>query len=132
MSIEAKDWIALGAALGGAAIVAMGWFVTGWVNRRKDVAQKRLEFRLQALESFLPVWFIIQRNPAPFTNPDFLAKLENSRSKFQLYGLKDEIDIFESFIAAIESKDLVAANAALARLVPMVRERIRKELEIDA
>jgi hypothetical protein len=51
MSIEMKDWIALGAALGGALIVAIGWFVTGSLNRSKDVAQRRLEFRLLALES---------------------------------------------------------------------------------
>jgi len=126
-----KDWISLGAALGGALIVAIGWFVTGWPNRRKDVAQRRLEFRLQALESFLPVWFIIQANPAPFTNPNFLDKLTNARTKFQLYGLKDEIDIFERFVSAIESKDLAAANPALSRLVPMVRERIRMELAIE-
>jgi hypothetical protein len=132
MDIETKDWIALGAALGGALIVAIGWFVTGSLNRSKDVAQRRLEFRLQALESFLPVWFTIQDNSAPFTNPNFLGKLENARSKFQLYGLNDEIEIFEAFVSAIESKDLPAANSALSRLVPMVRNRIRRELAIEA
>src|SRR5262245_21319221 len=131
MNIEPKDWIALGAALGGATIVAIGWFVTGWLNRRKDVAQKRLEYRLQALESFLPVWFIIQSNPAPFTDPDFQSKLESSRSKLHLYGKKDEIELLETFIHGLEAKDLPSANAALARLVPMVVERIRKELAID-
>ena len=130
MALEAKDWIALGAALGGAMIVAIGWFVTGWVNRRKDVAQRRLEFRLKALESFLPVWFAIQSNPAPFTDPSFLAKLEHSRSQFQLYGLMDEIELFESFIAAIEAKDLARANVTLGKLVPLVRKRIREELAI--
>jgi hypothetical protein len=132
MNIEPKDWIALGAALGGALIVAIGWFVTGSLNRSKDVAQRRLELRLQALESFLPVWFIIQDNAAPFTNPNFLGKLENARSKFQLYGLSDEIEIFEAFVSAIEAKDLPAANSALSRLVPMVRNRIRRELAIES
>jgi hypothetical protein len=132
MSIETKDWIALGAALGGALIVAIGWFVTGSLNRSKDVAQRRLEFRLLALESFLPVWFIIQGNSAPFTNPNFLDKLENARSKFQLYGLSDEIEIFEALVAAIQSKNLPAANSALSQLVPLVRDRIRRELAINA
>ena len=36
--METKDWIAIAAAL----IVAIGWFVTGWLNRVKDVQQKRL------------------------------------------------------------------------------------------
>lgn len=47
-----------------ALIVAIGWFVTGYLNRIKDVAQKRLDYRLKALESFLPVWFDIQKNSA--------------------------------------------------------------------
>jgi hypothetical protein len=131
MISDPKDWIALGAALGGALIVAVGWFVTGALNRSKDVAQRRLEFRLQALESFLPVWFIIQGNAAPFTNPNFLDKLENARSKFQLYGFSDEIEIFEAFVSAIESRDLSGANSALSRLVPLVRDRIRRELAIE-
>lgn len=131
MTLEPKDWIALWAALGGASIVAVGWFVTGWLNRRKDVAQKRMELRLQALESFLPVWFTIQSNSAPFTDPGFLALLERSRSQFQLYGSNDEVDIFEKFIKAIETRDLAGANAALARLVPLVRNRIRQELELE-
>ena len=131
MTIEAKDWITLGAAIGGALIVSVGWFVTGWLNRRKDVAQKRLEYRLKALESFLPVWFIIQRNSAPFSDPHFLKKLEQSRSNFQLYGRQDEITLFESFIKAVEAANLPAANDALKKLVPLVRARVRDELQID-
>lgn len=126
--METKDWIALGSAL----IVALGWLVTGYLNRAKDVAQKRLEFRLKALESFLPVWFSIQKNGAPFTDPRFMLLLEDARSRFQLYGFKDEIALMEKFISAIEGQNLQAANAALGSLVDIVRTRIRKELKISA
>jgi hypothetical protein len=87
MNIE--NWITIVSAF----IVAIGWFVTGHLSRMKDVAQKRLEYRLKALEAFLPVWFSIQKNGAPFTQYGFLAKLEESRSKFQLYGFNDEIEV---------------------------------------
>ena len=125
--MKTENWITIASA----SIVAIGWFVTGYLNRRKDVAQKRLEYRLKALEAFLPVWFAIQKNSAPFTQPGFLALLEDARSKYQLYGHKDEIDLMERFVHAIESRDLSGANAALEALVPLTRERIRKELEID-
>ena len=69
----------------------------------------------------LPVWFIIQGNSAPFTNPNFLDKLANARTKFELYGLKDEIEVFERFVSAIESQNLVAANSTLSGLLPTVR-----------
>jgi hypothetical protein len=124
--MKTENWITIASAL----IVAIGWFVTGYQNRRKDVAQKRLEYRLKALETFLPVWFTIQKNTAPFSQPGFLALLEDSRSKFQLYGRKDEIEPMEKFIHSIESRDLAGANAALEELVPKVLKRIRKELEI--
>ncbi|PXB00229.1 hypothetical protein DMB41_20785 [Pectobacterium carotovorum subsp. carotovorum] len=96
------------------------------------MAQKRLEYRLKALESFLPVYFSIEKNGAPFTQPDFLTQLENSRSNFQLYGLKDEIELMQYFISAIEEKNLPEANIALNKLVPLVRGRIRKELSISS
>lgn len=126
--MEPKDWIAIAAAF----IVAVGWFVTGWLNRIKDVQQKRLEYRLRALDSFLAVWYIISRNSAPFSDPNFLPKLEACRTNFQLYGLADEIDRFERFIKAIEDRDLPSANQLLGALLPLVRDRIRGELQIDA
>ncbi|WP_350239005.1 hypothetical protein U1R68_08885 [Pectobacterium colocasium] len=124
--MEIRDWITITSAL----IIAIGWFVTGYLNRVKDVAQKRLDYRLKMLESFLPVYFYIERDGAPFMQPDFITKLENSRSNFQLYGLKDEIELIEKFIAAINEKDLEEANKSLNKLVPFVRYRIRKELGI--
>jgi hypothetical protein len=118
------NYISLVAAL----IVAAGWFVTGYLNRRKDVAQKRLEHRLEALKSFLPVWFAIQRGGDPFQQPGFLQQLETARSNFQLYGLEDEIEVMERFIRGCEQHNLEMANTQLAILVPLVRCRIRDEL----
>ena len=122
------NWISIISAF----IVALGWFVNGDLNRRKDVALKRLEHRLEALKSFLPVWFSIQEGGAPFLQPDFLQHLKTARTNFQLYGCEDEIQSMENFITACERQDLQAANAAIFQLVPMVRARIRKELGIKA
>ncbi len=124
--MEINHWISIASA----SIVATGWFVTGYLNRSKDVAQKRLDYRLTALEAFLPVWFTIQKHSAPFADPRFLDRLEDARSKFQLYGLQDEIGTMEQFVSAIEQGDLPGANAVLGKLVPLVRSRIRKELKI--
>jgi len=125
MSLD--NWIMLISAV----IVAVGWFVTGYLNRLQDISQKRTEHRLEALKSFLHVWFSIQRNNSPFNQPDFLPKLEKARSNFQLYGYKDEIDLMEGFIEAIEQRNLENAKTILSKLVPMVPNRIRKELRIN-
>ena len=108
-----------------------GWLATNVLNNAQEIRKRRLELRLQMLHSFLPVWFEIQQNSAPFTNPSFLPKLEDARSKFQLYGKKDEIEKFEAFIKAIEGKNLTKANEALSALVSLVRIRIRKEISIS-
>jgi hypothetical protein len=126
MAMEVKDWVTLASA----SIVAIGWFVTGYLNRVKDVAQKRLEYRLAALQAFLPVWFTIQKSSAPFSQPGFLEQLEDARSKFQLYGFAKEIEGMEAFIKTLERQDLSAANAALAILVPLVLRSVRKELRL--
>jgi len=126
--MQIENWITIASA----CIVAAGWFVTGYLNRVKDVAQKRLEYRLEALKAFLPVWFSIQKNSAPFSDPGFLAQLEDARAKFQIYGFKDEIELMEKFIKAIEEQKLNDANNALGQLVPLVRSRIRDELKINA
>lgn len=122
------NWITVMSAI----IIAAGWFVTGYLNRLQSISQKRLEYRLETLKSFLPVWFTIQQNGAPFLEPGFLGKLETTRANFQLYGYQDEINCIESFISAVERRQLENANTALAQLVPLVQERIRKELKLNA
>jgi hypothetical protein len=124
--MNVSNWISIGSAV----IVAIGWFVTAYYNRRKDIAAKRLEYRLTALKSFLPVWFAIQKDPSPFTSPVFLSMFEDARSNIQLYGRSDEVKSMEMLVSAVEKNDLQKANATLSSLVPLIRERIRKELEI--
>ena len=130
------NWIPLVSAL----IIAVGWYVTAYLNRRKDVAEKRLEHRLVALKSFLPVWFMLQKrisqlrkseNPALVPmDPKFSPLLEEARSNFQLYGYPDEIEPLETFIQACENGEQEQMRAALSILVTLVKDRIRKELEI--
>jgi hypothetical protein len=125
-TLTLSSWIAIISAL----IVAAGWFVTGFLNRRLDVAQKRLEYRLEGLKSFLPVLFGIQGNNEFFMQPGSVQLLETARSNFQLYGYKDEIDQMEKFIAACERQNVQEAKSALQGLGPLIRNRIRKELGI--
>lgn len=125
--MEVKDWITIASAF----IVAIGWFITGYLNRVKDVAQKRLEYRLKALEAFLPVWFALQENNDALSQPKVMAQLMDARKKFQLYGFKDEIELMEQLILALFNKNFSEVNTALGKLVKLVPSRIRKELKIN-
>jgi hypothetical protein len=97
--MEVKDWITLAAAV----ILAIGWIVTGYLNKVKEVAQKRVEYRLKTLGAFLPAWLSIQKMELHLHSPDFLHNLR-----------------------------MPEANVALGKLVPLVRTRILEELKINA
>jgi hypothetical protein len=120
MSIH--DWITILAA----SIVVIGWFVNSSLNRRHEIAKKRMEHRLDALQSFLPVFFSIKEERTD--EPEFAARLAETRTKFQLYCHRNEIDSFESLITAIETRNHEAYEDALRDLPRLVREGIRSEL----
>jgi len=119
------NWIMIISAI----IVAFGWFVTGYLNRNQDIAQRRLEYWLMSLKSFLPVWWSIQRAGA-LSDEISLSMLGEARANFQLYGYKYEIDKMEKFITAVEKKKVDEANASLYELIQLLRSSVRKELKI--
>lgn len=125
--METKDWISIASAF----IIATGWFVTGYLNRIKDIAQKRLEYRLKALEAFLPVWFAIGKDGNAFSNPELFVQFDHARAMFHLYGYSDENILMEQLTSALREKNITKFNDALQTLTPLVRSRIRKELEIS-
>jgi hypothetical protein len=123
--MQVNDWITLGAAF----IVAVGWFVTGYLNQRKDVSLKRLEYRLKALEASVPIFMAFQKKEDPFSSPDFVKQFEDAHAKILLYGLDDEIRLMNKFVKELmeKSPSFVETYSAFANLV---RSRIRRELEI--
>ncbi len=126
-SLEPKDWITIFSVIA----VIIGWFVNSYLNRKNEIAKKRLDHRLPALKSFLKMYSFITKNSAPFSVPTFLALVEKVRGDFQVYGQKDEVELFEKFIRNVETKNLLGANETLEKLVPLVIQRIRKELNIS-
>ncbi|EOG7766891.1 hypothetical protein ACLIOJ_004883, partial [Vibrio parahaemolyticus] len=62
--ISESEWEALNTALpalnsiltfSGVLIVSLGWFVTGWLNRRLEVSKQRMILRQSALDSVIEV-----------------------------------------------------------------------------
>ena len=116
------DWITILAA----TIVVVGWFVNSALNRRHEIAKKRMEYRLEALHSFLPAFFALIEKQSDQKEIDI--KLSAARTKFQLYCHKAEIDAFERMVVAIETKNQTAYLDALSDTLRLVREGIRCEL----
>jgi hypothetical protein len=125
--MEIKDWITLLSAF----IVALGWFITGFINRIQSVAQKRLEYRLGALETFLPIGMALQKKVDPFKSSEFCELFELAQVRFQLFGYADEAKLMSDFVQNLHAKDRTAASKAYVELANLVRIRIRSELKIN-
>ena len=119
------DWITISAVI----IVVIGWFVNSALNRRHEIAKKRMEYRLEALHSFLPAFFGITENSV--SAPELAEMLARVNTKFQLYCNKAEIDTFVRLINACHAKDDKAYTEAVRDLACLVREGIRVELGLD-
>jgi hypothetical protein len=47
--VTTDNWVTIAGFTTAGSLVAIGWFVTGHLNRAKEVVLKRLEYRLKAL-----------------------------------------------------------------------------------
>jgi hypothetical protein len=124
--MDIHDWITISSV----AIVVVGWFVNGLLNRQHEIAKKRMEYRLDALQSFLPAFFAITESSV--SGHELSEIIEQANIKFQLYCYKDEIDAFMRLTNACHAQDNKAYTDAVRELARLVREGIRGELGLDA
>lgn len=107
-------------------IAVVGWFVNSWLNRRHEISKRRLEHRLDALRSFIPLFFTMKSEN--WADPEFGKMLSLSRQNFQLYCHPDEINAFELMVSTIEARNNEAFTVALRNLINIVRDGVRSEL----
>jgi hypothetical protein len=128
MSID--NWIMIASAL----IVTIGWFVTGHLERKNEIAKELRTRRLEMLHAFYPIIHLIQEKGSTIwaeKEIDELSKLlATARSKFLLYGYSDEIEAYENVVAAFHSSNVQAKLDQLNKLSDIVRIRIRTELSL--
>lgn len=114
-------------------IIIVGWFYNAEKNREMERFKIGLQYRIDMLRSFLPIYFSLAytKTGAPFIDDKELPqKLEDVRTKFQLYGCDDENTSFEMLIKAIETRNIAETNKWLFETVTLVRKKIREELGI--
>ncbi|MCX6075804.1 MAG: hypothetical protein NTW78_02835 [Campylobacterales bacterium] len=125
--MEIKEWITIVSVI----IVVTGWFINSYLNRRHEISKKRLDYRLETLHSFLPVFLSMSSSQQPFIDDKELNdKIKNARVNFQLYGYQDEMYLFNQFVTAIEKADVNEATKTINKLIVLIRSRIRNELKL--
>lgn len=125
--MDAKAWV----ALVGLVVTIVGWFVSENRKRRTTARVRGFENRMNALNLAVRMISFVDNNGAPFTDPNFLPLLEETRRNFQLYCRKDEVDNLEEFINAIDERSIIRANYALNDLRRLVADRIREGAYVE-
>jgi hypothetical protein len=118
-----------------ASLVAIGWFVTGYLNRRNNIALKRLEYRISAFRLVIEVLSKFESNAPFIEHPELTIDLKNARIASQLFFFQDEYEMLEDLIQVIESNQeegikIECLKSILNRLILLVRNRVRHSLAL--
>jgi len=114
-----------------ACLAIVGWMVNNYFKRRHEIAKKRLDYRLETLQSFIPVYLSLKNSSNPFIEDKELNRKFNEASiNFQLYGFQDEIDLLNNCQDAIMKNNGDTATITLNQLIELVKKRLRTELKL--
>ena len=112
-------------------IAVAGWLVNSHLSRKHEIAKKRLEYRLETLHSFVPVFIAFDlMTKTSNVEKDFYNKLNTSHLKFQLYGNQNEIDIFNDLMKSIDNNDSDKIKKLASNLMNLTLNEIRNELKL--
>lgn len=108
-----------------AAIVVVGWFFGHWLNARRDLASRKREARLKALEA--AYMRLATSNNRPLTEK-LMDDLEIFVSELQLYGTPHQIQLMTEIVEGFKKPNNdISYDAILVDL----RDTIRKELNLE-
>ena len=113
-----------------ACLAIIGWMVNNYFKRRHEIAKKRLEYRLETLQSFMPIYKTFQDAGTSLKlDKQLTEKINIASVKFQLYGYQDEIDILQNFLNSLQNNDQ-QAFIYLNQLIELSKEKLRHELKL--
>lgn len=116
-----SDFILLPSAI----VVVVGWFVNSHLNRRHEVAKRRMDYRLETLRCYLSFYIRAQKTKS-------LHGFDDVQVMFYLYGYDDEIEIVKRIASIVTTTpDNPEWLELLNRLNSLVRYRLRKQLGLS-
>ena len=107
------------------AVIVGGWFFVHWLNARRDLAIRKREARLKALEA--AYMRIATSSNRPLTNKR-MDDLETFVSEIQLYGTPRQIQLMTEIVEGFKKpNNVVSYDAILVDLRDTIREELRLE-----
>ncbi len=110
-----------------AVVVVAGWFLVHRLNARRDLAIRKREARLKALEA--AYMRVATSSNRPKLTEEMMDKIETFVSELQLYGTPHQIHLMTEIVEEFKkTNNIVSFDALLADL----RDTIRKELKLES
>lgn len=107
-----------------ATLVVIGWFFAHWLTARRELASRKREARLKALEA---AYMRIATSSNRALTSDLIEKIETFVSEIQLYGTPKQIRLMNEIVNSFVQGKGAHYDALLADL----RDTIRKQLELE-
>jgi hypothetical protein len=122
--------------LASAIIVVVGWDRTSKLNRKNNVALKRLEYQLEAYKAFMLVDLYlkdaVEKKIFPTALPGFIQAYGDTVVKFRLFLPEHENDMLKPLIdGVIREKFLEGESDKIIQLKYYVQNAIKNVLEIE-
>lgn len=108
-----------------AIVVIVGWFFAHRLTAQRDLATRKREARLKALEA--AYMRIATSSNRENLTPEIMDKLETFVSEIQLYGTPRQISLMAEMVETFKRGETVSYDALLADL----RDTIRNQLELE-
>jgi hypothetical protein len=107
-----------------ATLVVIGWFFAHWLTARRELASRKREARLKALEA---AYMRIATSSNRELTSDLIEKIETFVSEIQLYGTPNQVQLMNEVVNSFVRGQVVHYDELLADL----RDTIRTQLELE-
>ena len=107
-------------------LVVSGWFLAHWLTSRRDLANRRREARVKALEAaYMRVASTSNRDLA--VSKEFREKIETFVSEMQLYATPQQIKLLGDFV----NNHVTKGGTPTDELLMSMRDAVREELKLE-
>jgi hypothetical protein len=120
------DWKTIIPAVIGGLIVIIGWAVSHYLNKSRDIAAEKRKLRTTfLLEAYRRLERVAERKTSQ--KPSAIEDIESAMADIQLLGTPKQVLLAHNF-----AMDLVnEKNASLNELLSNLRDSLRNELDLE-
>jgi len=128
--VEVKEWIMIISVI----LVIGGWFLNSWLNMKHEIFKKRLDYRLQMLDSYVSAAVVLEKlrqgNQNEKLQNEFIDKLEKSHLQILLYGSAIEIRSISKIVSLASQNNHPELINKSSEFMNLIRGNLRSELGI--